>query len=1249
MSKKNSSTTNKPLVACPNCCKKYASLSKHYAQRPLCIAMQTDSSLVSSIPKKHNLTNQFTSNSWATTDKICSSSTKQSSSITNNSTMNLNTFDGYDLNDIDSSFFDINPIPEEDNKKGKFYNYSNSISTTMSSYNSTRATSLTNDSKKRSSNGYDSFTEYTNPNDSKKAMHNISTQFHNVDVTLPSTFLTLQIANTTLEYTPSDDDDENSYIKSIHSNINENQESYNKQNIVNHDASKNTETPPMSTVSSLRTIPFYDSLLIGGNDSATPDDHYMYDFRGIQMKLIQQNNHLDIDNHSICSITLLKIMQKGNIPNCHYESLIKWHETTSTLLTPTTTSGQCGSFLNPKFSQIGEMVKDKSRIIKDLDKLLSDNKIIYSLSPVHSLIQLPSKRLVKISTFRLTAIITSLLSDPEFMTNNDTNHFNNKYYRQPTLQKQIPNDERTYGDIHHGYAFHNAHKLLCKEPRDVLVPLIAFIDGTPIDAYGNLKLEVVMISLGIATQSFRNKNKAWRILGYIPSEPTDDEDDSERQTETKRQKSTNERKDYHHMLSHIMADIVVIENSGGILWNILDENGQIETVRLRIYYCVTNGDAVGHDKSSDRFISYGKKVVTLCRDCNCPNDKLNDPSFFCKFTVRSDITSKTDAQLKKISYYKVVNNAFDKLHFGGDNTGINGNSPCEPLHQNNKGVVIKLNIFIDDCLTTPGKKFLNEMAKYIAKNWHRQSARDYYDIQLFSQGIDRSQLTGGEVISQTFIIYLCLIQTYTMNQLISIEKNQKKRYKTKKKKIPNKQQNKEVSPVTTNNDDDDIENIDTIFESTENDTEMADITSQQVQISKMYYPKIAENIDQLKKWIKLLELTLCMDVWLHQKEIKWEDLETPQGPVTIDGKHPMPLADSAFRDYLRLYTEVVQEPMGNGTLTAKIHWLLHIAHYCRKFGPTNVISTQRPESNLSPMVKGAARATQMRPSTFTQQSTERYFERVMIERSHDILVRQGIIPPEKEEKNKPQDEQSPFNGMSLADDSTITWHNTGRYKIKLNDDWSIEKIQWGSATKHICHNQKFLSDIISRLQKEDYQLESNFIDCFTCLTVKNSSTNTRHLFRADPYFYKKVWLDWCMVTWTTNDEDSDIEDEDKMKIADQNLCRLIMFIDPSNMKFRKETTHHGKYWAVVRCTKEDKRKKGTHRPNHECRLISSHKTEEYIRIIPCDSISNTAFVVSDVKKIVKKNNIRTYIAEEVLLLKPKKDWPKMFIDGKWNK
>ena len=101
------------------------------------------------------------------------------------------------------------------------------------------------------------------------------------------------------------------------------------------------------------------------------------------------------------------------------------------------------------------------------------------------------------------------------------------------------------------------------------------------------------------------------------------------------------------------------------------------------------GDAVGHDKLCDRFISYGKSVKRLCRDCNCPSKKLDSYKHHCTFTKRSDIKAMNAKELLKISYYKIDNNALDDLSFGGNEYGMNGCLPSEPLHQLNQGVLKK--------------------------------------------------------------------------------------------------------------------------------------------------------------------------------------------------------------------------------------------------------------------------------------------------------------------------------------------------------------------------------------------------------------------------------------------------------------------------------------------------------------------------------------------------------------------------------
>ena len=147
-------------------------------------------------------------------------------------------------------------------------------------------------------------------------------------------------------------------------------------------------------------------------------------------------------------------------------------------------------------------------------------------------------------------------------------------------------------------------------------------------------------------------------------------------------------------------------------------------------------------------------------------------------------------------------------------------------------------------------------------------------------------------------------------------------------------------------------------------------------------------------------------------------------------------------------------------------------------------------------------------------------------------------------------------------------------------------------------------------------------------------------------------MDWCITRWTMDSEElSDRDDEDeesKQEVTnndEMNLCRILMFIDTSTMEF-DTIKDIPKLLAVVRCTTTDNRRQGK-KLNNECRLITSYEMEDVIRIIPCNTISKTAYVVSDLTDIKKKEGSISYASKYVLLVKEKCEWPNMFIDNKW--
>ena len=87
--------------------------------------------------------------------------------------------------------------------------------------------------------------------------------------------------------------------------------------------------------------------------------------------------------------------------------------------------------------------------------------------------------------------------------------------------------------------------------------------------------------------------------------------------------------------------------------------------------------------------------------------------------------------------------------------------------------------YFDDCLTKVGKETIDKFVRYLSMNSHCQSTRDFPDIGLFKDGIDKCQLTGSEIITKVFMLYICLCQTYIIECLPKIEEKVKPRFKTK--------------------------------------------------------------------------------------------------------------------------------------------------------------------------------------------------------------------------------------------------------------------------------------------------------------------------------------------------------------------------------------------------------------------------------------------------------------------------------------
>ena len=953
------------------------------------------------------------------------------------------------------------------------------------------------------------------------------------------------------------------------------------------------------------------------NDIQNINHYPAKDFRNIQ-SIIFKNRYigLAIDNQTIASIKLLKMMIEGSFAQYHYADVVKWHEETNLLLTDTSSTSYT---LSSKKS----LCRDRSKVIELISNNLTNYKSEYSLKPKQTIIQLPSKRYTSINTFQIEAIIYSLFSIPEFMNNNNSLLYN-KFYRNPMLLDELPDNERKFGDLHTGTAFRKAYQKLCSTPKDILIPIILFIDGTIVDAYGRLSLEGVLMTLGCFNAISRNKPNRWRLLGYIPDPCKEDSgNDSYCDTDKDRQAKRN---DYHFMLRHILKGINELEQSDGIIWNLPTKDGtNIETVCFRFYLQLVIGDALGNDKLCDRFCSYGFKTKYLCRDCNCPTDQLDNPDYNCKFTLRSDILRMNEKELKELCYYKVIHNAFDMFHLGGDKTGIHGCTPSEILHQFLLGILKKLMTFVGTSLTNPVLKIIDTVIKYLSMNWNRQSSKDHPNIQMFKDGLEKSHMTGKEIIDQLFIVYLSLVQSYVMKTIPNVE--QKSSSKSKKRRM------KSTVQHTTNT--------------------SGELSRQEVVVEeKVLYPKLVKDLVSLRTLIKLFEFSLCLYEWLIQKEIPYSEVKLSDDYDNAEDGIDDSLAAKAINRYQKLYLKVVKEPFGNGNQTLKFHSSKHIPHYIRKFGVPSNYNGSIGEHHLKVKVKIPARLTQKRPSVLAKQASLREYEHTTIMTAYNLLVLKGDIHDSKfhnEQLHSPSTDDdvnslsSSLDDMSLqaiSSDNRDYWCR-GRYTIfvdRNNNNDVVKVVSSYNSKKKILFNKLLMKDIIKRLMCVDYNLDSENIHCFSVLKFNDNKgvNRSKIALRADPDFHKKPWMDWCMIEW---------EDDEGSKTNYPG--RVLMFIDAGRTKFKSNVVNDkGRLLAVIKSTAKDERcGQNGQRHNHQCNLIKTYKYESnIIRIVSCDSIVEDAFVVSDLQSItndagdVYRRRGRLFVADYVMRVIPRDQW-----------
>ena len=357
-------------------------------------------------------------------------------------------------------------------------------------------------------------------------------------------------------------------------------------------------------------------------------------------------------------------------------------------------------------------------------------------------VRLPSHRTINVATFSFIEHLTSMLSNKDLMAED-----NLIFERKPNDPFHVPRDDERYGDVHHCKWWDDTIDMLINDPtKEILCPLILYLDALVVDAYGNLSLEPVTFTLGIFKRALRHAAKAWRTLGFI--------EDLDSLFGSNHIKPLVKANDYHAILSIILSDIKEIQKAGGIDWE-FEVNGIKHKRRLKIPIMFIIGDCKGHDVLCGRQASH--QAHHLCRDCNCTQESGDDPLVQCTFHKQSDIEKLTAKECQEISFRKLTLNAFLGMCFGANPYGINIATPPEALHAILLGLCIRL---VESLISELPKRAQEELDKLVAKiamKFHRQSDREMPDLKPFKSGLSNtSRLTAKQKYARVFIIYLAL-------------------------------------------------------------------------------------------------------------------------------------------------------------------------------------------------------------------------------------------------------------------------------------------------------------------------------------------------------------------------------------------------------------------------------------------------------------------------------------------------------------
>ena len=601
-----------------------------------------------------------------------------------------------------------------------------------------------------------------------------------------------------------------------------------------------------------------------------------------------------LEDHEVKAIKLLALLHKKKASLDTYDEVIEWHLRATGAIKSNETLADAESYINRK-----SLIKRLAiRYNMDPNNLVLTREII-----------LPSSRSkAKIVYHDARDLVVSLLTDPRLQDE----HY--CFFDDDPLAPP-PDNFEFIGDVITGTSYRKTYQKLITEPgRQLLVPLIGYIDGAVTGQFDKLEVTAFKFTFGIFNRKARDLLWIWKTLGVVPNYSKEASRAKKMMQESQHiagtglylsdgegeddnaEDSAHNAQDFHSLMAAILESYGKLEKKS-LLWDLNYKGKLYRNVELVFYIAFIKCDTSEADKLCGQFRSRTKKISMLCRYCCMPQEHTDNKLARYPYKTVPQLQELQRAHdveaLKKLSQ-QPIENAFHSLRFGlQNNRGIHGACPLEMLHALLLGMFMRLRECFFDQIGPDSRtaEEINSLSKLYGRLFTRQSDRDLPKTH-FAKGIKKGKIMAKEFSG--VLLDMAVILESTLGKLL-------------------------------------------LTKGRGNDIKGEEL---------------------IGDWQMLIETMLQWEAFLKLDEMEVAHVKR------LDRKH---------RYLMYLIKKVANRSTGMGLKIPKFHCILHIAEDIMMFGVPMNVDTGSNESHHKP-TKVAAKLTQKNVATFDEQTELRLVE-----------------------------------------------------------------------------------------------------------------------------------------------------------------------------------------------------------------------------------------------------------------------------------